>query len=212
MCVILVCPKGVRPNAETLLACERANPHGAGVAWREKDGRVGWIKNLSADEVGQMLGEIEGEAVVHFRWASVGGEDPLLCHPFPVSGKAEAKIYGTAKRVLFHNGTWVRWDEGLERMLRLGRCAEPPGPMSDTRAAALAVRCFGPDFLKTLPGRWALLDAGRTCLFGDWTRWHGMMVSNTAFVRRAGPARTGRRHGRWDDGPREQLSLWEGDL
>ena len=39
MCVILVCPGNVRPDRATLDACHEANPHGAGVAWRD-DGAV----------------------------------------------------------------------------------------------------------------------------------------------------------------------------
>ena len=50
MCVILVCPKKVRPDRKTLEACHRANPHGAGVAWREND-EVRWLKGLDVAEL-----------------------------------------------------------------------------------------------------------------------------------------------------------------
>ena len=73
MCVILVCPPKVRPAAATLYACHAANPHGAGVAWRE-NGKVRWLKNLGPGKLMMKFKELPpGEVVVHFRWASVGG-------------------------------------------------------------------------------------------------------------------------------------------
>ena len=54
MCVILICPETVRPKPEVLYACHEANPHGAGVAWRE-GGRVRWQKNLSTGELSAAL-------------------------------------------------------------------------------------------------------------------------------------------------------------
>ena len=95
MCVILACPCNVRPNAQTLRNCERANPHGAGVAWRE-DGEVWWMKGLDADELADLIERIEGEIVMHFRWASVGEVTPKLCHPFPVTPCATTRLTGRA--------------------------------------------------------------------------------------------------------------------
>ena len=56
MCVILVCPENIRPDRATLDACHRANPHGAGVAWRE-DGVVRWSKGLEPDEVENLIAD-----------------------------------------------------------------------------------------------------------------------------------------------------------
>src|SRR5947209_8400141 len=103
MCVILVCPPNVRPTREVLRACEESNPHGAGVAWREEDGRIHWRKNLSAVQVECLLRELSGGVVIHFRWASVGGVNERLCHPFPINQTASLKLAGRAKSVLFHN-------------------------------------------------------------------------------------------------------------
>ena len=71
MCVILVCPGNVRPDRATLDACHEANPHGAGVAWRE-DGEVRWMKGLDPGELEALIARLPGEIVIHFRWASVG--------------------------------------------------------------------------------------------------------------------------------------------
>ena len=51
MCVILVCPPKVRPAAATLYACHAANPHGAGLAWRE-NGKVRWQKTGPTEAAG----------------------------------------------------------------------------------------------------------------------------------------------------------------
>jgi len=43
MCVVLICPPKQRPDLTILRACHAANPHGAGVAWREKR-HIHWRK------------------------------------------------------------------------------------------------------------------------------------------------------------------------
>ena len=64
MCVILVCPADVRPDRATLDACHDANPHGAGVGWRE-DGVVRWFKGLEPDELEPLIAQLTGEIVIH---------------------------------------------------------------------------------------------------------------------------------------------------
>ena len=183
MCVILVCPPKVRPAAATLYACHAANPHGAGLAWRE-GGRVRWQKNLGPGKLMMKLKELPpGEVVVHFRWASVGGVDARLCHPFPVTPKAPISQSGTAESVLFHNGTWPGWEDALIRLEETGSELPRP-PMSDTRAAALVVSATQPEMLKRLPGKWVWMGAAETKLFGEWQTWGGMRVSNTYFLPR----------------------------
>ena len=183
MCVILVCPPKVRPSDEILRACHDANPHGAGVAWREGN-RVRWRKNLKVGQVAHLIREVKGEVVIHFRWASVGGVNPRLCHPFPVSRKAGLAFHGKTKAVLFHNGTWGGWEEALDRLVSLGGHDDIDGPMSDTRAAAVVVDHLGRHVLDRLPGRWVLFGMKETQLYGEWEEFKGMNVSNTNFVHR----------------------------
>ena len=133
MCVILVCPANVRPDRATLDACHRANPHGAGVAWREDD-EVRWSKGLEPDELEPLIAGLPGEIVIHFRWASVGEVTPKLCHPFPITASATTRLTGHARAVLFHNGTWGEWRETLRRMPRhRGPTACYPTPGSPPR-------------------------------------------------------------------------------
>ena len=60
------------------------------MAWREKR-RIHWKKALTPGEVNHLIQKVPGELVIHFRWASVGGIEPLLCHPFPVTAEAAAQ-------------------------------------------------------------------------------------------------------------------------
>jgi predicted glutamine amidotransferase len=184
MCVILVCPANVRPSKAVLYACHDANPHGAGLAWRE-NGRVKWEKNIGPGRVMLLLKELPpGEVVVHFRWASVGGVDERLCHPFPVTKRANLSLTGSADTVLFHNGTWGGYADALLRLEEVRKQKLPAAPMSDTRAAALVTHTTGPDVLHKLPGKWVWMNAASTRLFGQWEQWNGMQVSNTHFVSR----------------------------
>lgn len=181
MCVILVCPPQVRPAEDTLRACHAANPHGAGVAWR-RGGKVEWKKGLGPEEVAALAAEIDGELVIHFRWASVGGVDARLCHPFPVERGARAELAGSAGRVLFHNGTWPGHRSALEFVEKKQK-RKVGGPMSDTRAAALLVDHLGDrSVLEHIDGRWVFFTPKATKLYGDWRSWGGMKVSNLGFV------------------------------
>ncbi|TAF22930.1 MAG: hypothetical protein EAZ71_13460 [Verrucomicrobia bacterium] len=178
MCVILVCPGNVRPDRATLDACHEANPHGAGVAWRD-DGEVRWMKGLDPGELEALIARLPGEIVIHFRWASVGEVTPKLCHPFPVSAKATTRLTGHARAVLFHNGTWTGWRDTFKRM---PRHRMPDGLLSDSRVAASMVDLCGMDVLDRLPGRWVLFERDFTELYGHWRDWRGMRSSNLGFL------------------------------
>ena len=180
MCVILICPEGVRPGRDVLEACHEANPHGAGVAWRQ-DGGVRWLKGLDVPALASLVPRLPGEIVVHFRWASVGEVTPALCHPFPVTARATTRLSGRARAVLFHNGTWTGWRDTLRLMPARGLA----GPLSDTRVAASLADLCGTEALDRLPGRWVFLERDFTETYGGWRRWRGMLASNLGFVRAA---------------------------
>jgi hypothetical protein len=177
MCVVLVCPKEVRPDFDTLAACEQANPHGGGIAWR--DGKhVVWRKSDDVREIHRLAGIAKGEIVIHFRIASVGAVCAELRHPFPVDYRASLKARGKAKAVLFQNGTWPGWRKSLEFAESEGHRI-PPGPMSDARAAAWLCSIFGHKFLeKCEPSRWVYFSHQETALFGQWHQRHGISFSN----------------------------------
>ena len=151
------------------------------MAWRAK-GRVRWLKNASVSDLLRELPKIRGEVVIHFRWASVGGVDARLCHPFPVTPRANVSLSGNADAVLFQNGTWGGYKDALMRLEAVRKTPLPTAPMSDTRAAALVVHTTGPDVLHKLPGRWVWMSSAETKLFGPWEDYQGMRVSNTGFT------------------------------
>ena len=150
MCVILVCPENIRPDRSTLDACHRANPHGAGVAWRE-DGVVRWFKGLEPGGLEPLIA-LPGEIVIGFRWAIWGEVTPKLCHPFPVTACATTRLSGHARAVLFHNG--IRGDSRDPAADAPPR--SPRRAVSDTRVAASLVDFCGMDVLDRLR-RWSSL-------------------------------------------------------
>ncbi len=82
MCVILVCPENIRPDSATLDACHRANPHGAGVAWREDD-LVRWTKGLEPDELEPLIAENPRRDRDPFPLGQRGGGDAEALPPVP---------------------------------------------------------------------------------------------------------------------------------
>jgi hypothetical protein len=185
MCVIITSPRrGARPSLQQLELCERTNPHGSGVAWIEGK-RVEYAKSLPIAEIHRLLEETAGPAIIHFRIASVGGVDPQLCHPFPITHGAELRATGRARSVLFHNGTWAEWKRAAEKY---GIGYAKREPVSDTRIAASLVARFGFDWLKRVGAdycRWAHLDNRGIQRLGDWKRLGGCHYSNTFWLPRS---------------------------
>lgn len=174
MCVIITTPNQKnRPCLATLRACEKANPHGSGIAWVQKK-KVQFIKGLSADAISELLDVIEGPAVIHFRIATVGGKRAELCHPFPISPDAPLKPYGQASAVLFHNGHWNGWEEfAKEHEITLD------GPVSDSRIAAVGTFHLGRAFLRGMEtGRFVIFSKKGTEHFGEWHEAEGCHFSN----------------------------------
>jgi len=180
MCVIITSPgRDVRPSRRQLQLCEQANAHGSGIAW--VDGRkVRYEKNLTVAQIHHQLRRIEGPAIVHFRIASVGGVNAHLCHPFPITHEAELRQHGSARSVLFHNGTWSEWARFRAHFdIRFHRRE----PVSDTRVAATLVARFGFKWLERFSYcRWAQLSAGGIQRVGSWKQVDGCHYSNTYWL------------------------------
>ena len=176
MCVISASPsKSQRPTLETLQACEAQNPHGAGVAFIE-NGKPFFQKGLKAAQIFKLAKNVKGPMVVHFRWATVGGINDNLCHPFIVSKTSPLAREGYAKALLFHNGTWTSREhqlkaEGLPTSLK--------GLTSDSRLAATMVDAAGVGALAEMEGRYCILTKHGFKLHNNgWTKWRGVWFSN----------------------------------
>lgn len=188
MCVALYIPEDVaRPSPEDFLKMERANPHGAGVGWYDAEAGVcRWAKGLTAQQVSDLLATIPGvAALVHFRWASAGGQDKGLTHPFPIGypprdddegqpdWQWDMALTGTAREIMIHNGHWGAWETWKPKRL-------PKGPWSDTRLAAYLAD-VEPQVLAQLGGKVATMNAHRVELRGSWEQEGGVYYSNKSW-------------------------------
>ncbi len=186
MCVVLIIPKEARPSIETLRLCERANPHGGGIAWRNA-GAVEWLKTNDVNEIDKLALKIKGELVIHFRIASIGGVCNELRHPFPVTKKASLEERGRTGAVLFQNGTWTGFSSALEFAAKEGHKI-PDGEMSDARAAAFLVSIYGHKFLaKCGYSRWVYMNAKEIVRYGEWYKRDGIYFSNLHWLPPAPP-------------------------
>lgn len=182
MCLIIYAKNG-RPTEEALENGATNHPDGAGIAWREGD-FVHFKKDVSTEEIKRMAAELPLGYVIHFRWASVGGKDKSLIHPFPVRRDVPLKQEGKTKRVLFHNGHWADWNTVLVNHLT-SRIQLPKGKWSDTRAIAFLVSVHGNNILNLLSkaGRFIVMSSTRTVALGSFVEENGVFYSNDSFKR-----------------------------
>lgn len=96
MCVIVVKPKGKElPSENTLKACWRTNPDGAGFMYNNESGTVtickGFMNFADFYSALEKVNNVQKKGVVmHFRIATSGLVDPGNCHPYPISSDEEA--------------------------------------------------------------------------------------------------------------------------
>ena len=139
MCVILI-PTKRHPTPDELNDAQDSNPHGAGIAWKNQDGKLAYEKAIDAKRVWEIIETEKPKIpyVIHFRIASVGGVCDKLTHPFPVNQSVSLKKQWQGKSpLLFHNGTWTDWKEAV--MPFSGHKDFPRGSLddwSDSRALA----------------------------------------------------------------------------
>ena len=184
MCVIAVCEQK-RPTLEQLTLMESRNRDGIGMAWQEA-GKVRYAKGLTLEALFALTEVVPMPFVVHFRLATVGGNRPLLCHPFPVAGDSPLELEGVAGSVLFHNGHISNWKQVVRGMLmtwtRKG-WRLPKKEWSDSRALAVMAGLHGVEALDFFEEgqRFAVLDGVGVRTWGHWEDYEGYKVSNTHF-------------------------------
>ena len=182
MCVAIIGYNG-KPTAKELENCAAHNADGAGLAWID-GGVVQYRRGLTLDGVKGLLPDIPLPYLLHFRFASIGGKDASLTHPFPVTADPDpdpSPMEGTAPAVLMHNGTWNGYRGMLAYAVVDGHGDKAPrGPLSDTRAMAYLAGLYGYAYLAGIDEKVAVLDALRGPLyFGKgWIEYKGMVVSN----------------------------------
>lgn len=197
MCVIMACDEK-RPSEDMVRAAFKSNGHGGGVAWRETaevDGKpkviVKWKKGIiDPDVMVKLANELPIPFILHFRIASVGPQVPEMTHPFPVSKTASVELEGSIDgQVLFHNGTWGRWNDDIFKRAIEGKMKIPRGPWSDTRTMAWLTHLFSPGFLDIINEKVILFSAAEVEIFAphrDWAQVEGIWCSNDGFTRNMG--------------------------
>ena len=177
MCVIIVMEKKV-PSLDIFQRCERANGDGGGIAWKE-GGKVHWKKGIKADEIFNIATEKGPGCVAHFRIGTIGGKVPELCHPFPVTKKAETSLEGSAERVIFHNGHWSKWDDWCQQMVLMNNAYFPGGDWSDSRAIAWLIFHSNSSFLRFANQKVVMMSGKKAdTYYGSWEEKDGVFYSN----------------------------------
>jgi len=222
MCVIICGSAANKPTDEQLEQCWARNPHGAGIAHYDSQGRIVWRKGIrDLDEVVSFVHNVQQQWIVHMRFITVGGDHDVLCHPFPISKESPASTSGSGSGpVLFHNGTVRDWQR-MARDLSISDpdAVIPDGRLSDSRIVAWLCAHKGYRFLRLLDqGRFAVMTTNRGVrLFPEngsgrntWHKIGGCFYSNRDWLTmpsRDGSGRTG--GAKW--GPDDTSRAWAQD-
>ncbi len=179
MCVILVC--SARPSASLVRDAYEANPHGAGIAWRDA-GKVHWQKDLDCEALLEAVREVPLPCLVHCRIPTCD-TDGALTHPFPLGGALD-RSGATEGAVIMHNGHWADWLNAVVEASDRRGVEIPDGPWSDTRAMAWLAGLRGLGWLSLLGERVAWLSPTELRMLG--TGWStvadGVTASNRHFL------------------------------
>ena len=188
MCVILI-PTKRHPTPEELNEAQDSNPHGAGMAWKDKDGKLSYEKAIDAKRIWEIINEEKPPIpyIVHFRIASIGEVCDKLTHPFPVNQSVSLKKQWQGKsQLLFHNGTWRDWKEAV--MPFSGHKDFPKGNLSDwsdSRALAYLAYKTRRGFFNFIDEKVAIMEKnGEVNLYGDWKKHDTLWCSNLSHVKR----------------------------
>ncbi len=96
----------MRPSLETLRLCERANPHGGGIAWRN-GGAVEWLKTNDVNEIDKLARRGKGELLKPF----------CLPPPPPKRPETHSKRYHEAEQFEFPR---TKLDEEIHELWDMG--------------------------------------------------------------------------------------------
>jgi hypothetical protein len=197
MCVIMASVQGAKINEDWLKAGWDANDHGAGIAWREGQGKkagVRFIKGLmTIEETIEAYSKVPENVphVVHFRIASVGGKLPELTHPFLINEDSTLNMEGLTKQpLLFHNGHLNSWKAWLTETAQRsgGTIKVPDGPWSDSRAMAFLTHHLGKGMMNFFDEKLVYLSPDRFDIYGPsqyaWTLREKIHLSNTGWESR----------------------------
>ena len=189
MCVILI-GDDKRPTENMVARAFHRNAEGGGIAWLEpaQDGNgteVVWKKDLGLEEIQDLVAKVPMPFIAHFRIASIGGIRPELTHPFEIGPEADNAIEGRTKlAVLFHNGTWGKWDDMVLTSAVKFSIPIPRRKWNDSRGLAFLGWLYGRGLYELLPEqKIAVLSPEGVEIYGNhWKSVDGILASNDAWV------------------------------
>lgn len=178
MCVAVLVESERGPTREELLAMDTDNPHGGGVAYPEGD-RIRYKKGLNYAQIHKILKRVPRPCLVHFRWATHGGKEKHLAHPFPLGPRAlvSKALTGVAPAVLIHNGVWYDYANWIPDWAEHRRAQ-----LSDTAVAAYVAEKWEDVLDDVVWSNAVMRSSGRNradvTLRGRWVEHNGDMYSN----------------------------------
>lgn len=101
MCLLIFKPEGKSIPYEYLAEADISNPHGCGIAHADgKRIRIDKHPKWGCDEIAECLAKIgDAPAIVHFRFATHGSQNPENTHPFPLPKNVAAAHNGVISGV-----------------------------------------------------------------------------------------------------------------
>lgn len=172
MCLIAI---GPLPEEKILENANESNPHGIGLAWKDKDG-VHWEKGLELKDVKRFPDWITKNCAIHFRWGTAGAITEEMTHPFPLLEGIPLDITGKAPGIVMHNGHYSGWKDTAEAM-----GCKLEGEMSDSRYIAWLVFKYGPEVLHLISGQRILVFTDKMWMYGSWVKEGERYYSNSSF-------------------------------
>lgn len=195
MCVIICIEDGKYPSKTTIEDAEMMNSHGGSIAWLDLNGKKYYRKGIKAKIINKIINnELKPKgiktAIIHFRIASVGTVNKLLCHPFEITNRVELNLSGDNMKadLLFHNGTWSDYaEEMLTFLSNTGKpLLIPQGEYSDSRVMAYLAKHLGVKQMTKLVKGWnkiAILTSHGIDKYGSgWVDVKGNKCSNNYFI------------------------------
>jgi hypothetical protein len=186
MCVIM-CFEDQFPTMDMLQNAEDINPHGGGMSWINKDGDVQWMKgrHMTPKIVMKMIkeGKIQLPIIIHYRIATHGAVNDMLCHPFPLGKKAVNQEQGITKEgVMFHNGVWTDYNEYAIKLCMNRNINIPDGDMSDSSIMAWIASHVGHNFLHFTEEKVITMTPKGITRYGEgWVEVNKVTCSNDYF-------------------------------
>lgn len=168
MCVIIYKPAGVKmPSKQILDACYKANPHGCGFV----SSQGVFFKSLNYQDFLKQLKNVrqDDKCILHFRLATHGSIKEENCHPFK-----DGDVYFAHNGILSINPIGDMTDSETAFKTHIMPQISEYG-LNSTPAYKAIEKIRG-------NSKFAIMADGSVKLYGVFTQYEGLWVSNTRFT------------------------------